>query len=74
MTKESVEDFGIVVLQASLWINEWAIVKEQLEICSRGRLGYINQLVQFGSIILQNYNIYFSRGFGGNWEGKLAHL
>ena len=48
-------------------------MKEQLEILSRGRLGYIIQLVQFGNInILQNLNTYLSRVFGGNWEGKLS--
>ena len=30
--------------------SEGNSVKEQLEILSRGRLGYINQLVQLGSI------------------------
>ena len=63
----------LVVLQASLRMNQRAIVKGKLEILSRGRLGYINQLVQFGRInILQNWNAYFSWVFGGNWEGKLS--
>ena len=35
LTKES-EDFGSIVLQASLWMNQSAIVKEQLEMLSRG--------------------------------------
>ena len=58
LTKELVEDleaYRLVVLQASLRMNQMAIVKEQLGILSRGRLGYINQSVLFGSVnILQN--------------------
>ena len=51
LTKELVEDFGSKLVSSSSGFS----LDESVEILSNGRLGYIHQLVQFGSIyILQN--------------------
>ena len=54
-------------------MNQKTIVKKQLKILLRGRLGYINQSVPFSSInILQNKKTNFSQVFGGKLKGKLS--